>query len=198
LFVSPSIYRTSSDSCCGLRACLLTCPASLGPATPLHRRPRVDRSTPCFSATSFNVNCSSEPHDFRSSIASSIGAMILGLSRVGFVVLRRALVFCGAHCESGHTAHGHVTERRKRPTDCGKTYSRSLLDPTPVMLQRLAVPPLSLATAEDGPQYFSRPGCGLAAQSIYDVANHDRPAYYVYIARIAPWTVFRAQQASSL
>jgi hypothetical protein len=42
--------------------------------------------------------------------------------------------------------------------DCGKTYFRSLLDPTPVMLQRLAVPPLSLATAEDGPQYFSQPG----------------------------------------
>jgi hypothetical protein len=54
-----------------------------------------------------------------------------------------------------------------------------------VMLQRLAVPPLSLATAEDGPHYFSRLGCGLAAQSTYDVANHDRLAYYVYIARIA-------------
>jgi hypothetical protein len=186
LFISPSIYRTSSDSCCRLRACLLTCPASLGPTTPLHRRPRVDQLTPCFSATSFNVNCSSKPHDFRSSIASSIRAIILGLSRVRFVVLRRALVFCGAHCKSRHTAHGHVIERRKRKTDYSKTYSQSLLDPTPVMLQRLAVPPLSLATAEDRPQYFSQPRCGLAAQSIYDVANHNQPAYYVYIARIAP------------
>jgi hypothetical protein len=37
----------------------------------------------------------------------------------------------------------------KRKADCGKTYFRSLLDPTPVIS---AAPPLSLATAEDGPQ----------------------------------------------
>jgi hypothetical protein len=76
--------------------------------------------------------------------------------------------------------------------------SEAVLDPTPVMLQRVAAPPLSLATAGDGPQYVSQPESSLAAQSTYGVANPDQPAYYVYIARIAPWTVFRAQQASSL
>jgi hypothetical protein len=51
----------------------------------------------------------------------------------------------------------------ERKADRGKTYFRNLLDPTPVMLQRVAAPPLSLATAEDRLQYFSRPGCSLAA-----------------------------------
>jgi len=57
-------------------------------------------------------------------------------------------------------------------------YFRSLLDP-PVMLQHLAVPALSLATAEDGPQYFSRPGSGVVAQSTCESANPDQLAYYV-------------------
>jgi hypothetical protein len=35
--------------------------------------------------------------------------MVVELSGVKAMVLRRALVFCGAHCESGHIAHGHVT-----------------------------------------------------------------------------------------
>jgi hypothetical protein len=38
-----------------------------------------------------------------------MGAMVVELSGVKAMVLRRALVFCGAHCESGHIAHGHVT-----------------------------------------------------------------------------------------
>jgi hypothetical protein len=67
----------------------------------------------------------------------------------------------------------------------------------PVMLQRLAAP-LSFATAEDGPQYFSRPGCGLATQSICNGAKSGPPTYFVPVARIAPWMAFRAQQASLL
>jgi hypothetical protein len=86
----------------------------------------------------------------------------------------------------------------RRAADFGRKYFRSLLDPTPVMLQRLAVPALSLATAEDGPQYFSRPGCGLAVQSTCNGANSGLPAYFVPVTRIALWTAFRAQQASLL
>jgi hypothetical protein len=56
----------------------------------------------------------------------------------------------------------------------------------------------SLATVDDGFQYFSQPESGLAAQSTYDAANLDQLAYYVLVARIAPWTVFRVQQVSSL
>jgi hypothetical protein len=44
----------------------------------------------------------------------------------------------------------------------------------------------SLATVDDGSQYFSQPESGLAAQSTYDAANPDQPAYYVLVARIAP------------
>jgi hypothetical protein len=67
----------------------------------------------------------------------------------------------------------------------------ALVVATPVMLQRLAVPALSLATAEDGPQYFSRPGCRPTCNG----AHFGLPAYFVPVARIALWTAFRAQQA---
>jgi hypothetical protein len=37
------------------------------------------------------------------------------LSRVKVIELRRALVFGGAHCESGHTAHGHSSRAPPEP-----------------------------------------------------------------------------------
>jgi hypothetical protein len=52
--------------------------------------------------------------------------------------------------------------------------------------ERLDTYPLSLATAEDRPQYLSQPESGFATQSTYDIANPDQPAYCAPVARIAP------------
>jgi hypothetical protein len=71
--------------------------------TRLHRRPGVERSTPYFSEIFSNVYRSPGSRESKFTIASSIGAIVVELSRVE--------VFGGA---SGHKVHGHGTVRHLR------------------------------------------------------------------------------------
>jgi hypothetical protein len=107
--VRVSIYRTSSISCCGLKACWLAYPSSFDLVTPLHLLPSVDLCTPYLSAISLKENCSPSSRDFKSSIASSIGAMVVELSCVEVHESRRSMMFGGAQGRSGHKPDGHVT-----------------------------------------------------------------------------------------
>jgi hypothetical protein len=71
--------------------------------TRLHRRPSVERSTPYFSEIFSNVYRSPGSRESKFTIASSIGAIVVELSRVE--------VFGGAGADSGHKVHGHGTVR---------------------------------------------------------------------------------------
>jgi hypothetical protein len=107
LAVRSSIYCTSSASCCGLSNCWCSYPSVLEPVRPLHLLLNVERSTPWQSATSLKVNFSSSSRDSRSAIASSIGAMVVEISRVEVEVRDGVVKFTRARAHRVHEPNQH-------------------------------------------------------------------------------------------
>jgi hypothetical protein len=96
----------------------LAYPSSFDLVTPLHLLPSVDLCTPYLSAISLKENCSPSSRDFKSSIASSIGAMVVELSCVEVHESRRSMMFGGAQGRSGHKPDGHVSADETLTRDC--------------------------------------------------------------------------------
>jgi hypothetical protein len=107
--VSCSIYSTGSYSCWGLSVCWAEYPSLFERVTPLHLRDSVERVTPCLVAISWRVKSSPASRDSKSAIASSIGALVVELSRVEVEVLRRCFGVRRAQASSVHEGHGHGT-----------------------------------------------------------------------------------------
>ena len=77
------IYCTSSCCCVVVRFLSWSCLASRGPVTPRCLRLSVDLSTPHLAAYFVYGNRGPDSCDFKSSIAFSMFAMVVELSRVG-------------------------------------------------------------------------------------------------------------------
>jgi hypothetical protein len=103
LFVRSPLYSTSSISCCGLSFCCEVASASIGRVWPRILRPSVERSTPYLLAQNCSLSCSPGFYDSNAAIASSIGAIMVKLSRLEVVELRRVLVFGGHYATPGIT-----------------------------------------------------------------------------------------------